>query len=152
MNIGEVEKEILKSDETKATQKTDILTRIFKENIDIFTDFLCTSINSVIKSSSFPSALKLADVTPVHKKGRKDMKENFRPVSILPTLSKFFGKCMFTQMSSYFDNFFSNQQCGFRKGYSTQHCLLVMLETWKRSAGKGKVFGALLTDGPLKGI
>ena len=88
----------------------------------------------------------------MHKKGRKDMKENFRPVSILPTLSKFFGKCMFTQMSSYFDNFFSNQQCGFRKGYSTQHCLLVMLETWKRSAGKGKVFGALLTDGPLKGI
>ena len=74
------------------------------------------------------------------------MKENFRPVSILPTLSKFFGKCMFTQMSSYFDNFFSNQQCGFRKGYSTQHCLLVMLETWKRSVDKGKVFGALLTD------
>ena len=74
------------------------------------------------------------------------MKENFRPVSILPTLSKFFGKCMFTQMSSYFDNFFSNQQCGFRKGYSTQHCLLVMLETWKRSVDKGKVFDALLTD------
>ena len=130
MNIGEVEKEILKSDETKATQKTDILTRIFKENIDIFTDFLCTSINSVIKSSSFPSALKLADVTPVHKKGRKDMKENFRPVSILPTLSKVFEKCLFAKYLLY----------------STQHCLLVMLETWKGSVDKGKVFGALLTD------
>ena len=149
MNIGEVEKEILKSDETKATQKTDILTRIFKENIDIFTDFLCTSINSVIKSSSFPSALKLADVTPVHKKGRKDMKENFRPVSILPTLSKIFEKCMFAQMSTFFDNIFSNEQCGFLKGYSTQHCPLVVLETWKRSADKGKVFGALLTDHEL---
>ena len=74
------------------------------------------------------------------------MKENFRPVSILPTLLKVFEKCMFVQMSTFFDNILSNQQCGFRKGYSTQHCLLVMLETWKRSVDKGKVFGALLRD------
>ena len=133
MNFGGVEKEILKLDKTKALQKTDIPTRIIMENIDIFADFLCTSINSAIKSSSFPSSLKLADVTPVHKKERKDMKENFRSVSILTTLSKFFEKCMFAQMSTFFDNIFSNQQRGFRKGYSTQYCLLVMLETWKRS-------------------
>ena len=49
-------------------------------------------------------------------------------------------------MSTFFDNIFSNQHCGFWKGYSTQHCLLVMLEPWKRSVDKGKVFGALLTD------
>ena len=135
MNFGKIEKEILKLDKTKASQKTDISTRI----IDIFADFLCTSINSAIKSSGFPSSLKLVDVTPMHKKGRKDMKKIFRPVSILPTLSKIFEKCMF-------DNIFLNQQCSFRKRYSTQHCLLVMLETWKRSVNKGKVFGALLTD------
>ena len=49
-------------------------------------------------------------------------------------------------MSTFFDNNFSNQQCSFRKGYSTQHCLLVMLGTWKKSVDKGKVFGALLPD------
>ena len=49
-------------------------------------------------------------------------------------------------MYTFFDNFFWNEQCGFQKGYSTQHCLLVMLETWKRSVGKGKFFGALITD------
>ena len=76
---------------------------------------------------------------------RKDMKENFRPVSILPTLSNIFEKCMFAQISTFFDNIFSNQQCGFRKGCSAQHCLLVMLETWKRCIDKGNVFGALLT-------
>ena len=146
VNIEEVEKEILKLDKIKASQKTDIPTRTIKENIDIFADFSYTSRSSAIKSSGFLSSWKLADVTPVHKKGRKDMKENFRPVSILPTLSKIFEKCMFAQMSTFFDNIFSNQQCGFRKGYSTQHCLLVMLETWKRSVDKGKVFGALLTD------
>ena len=146
VKIGEVKKEIHKLDKTKASQKTDISIRIIKENIDIFADFLRTCINSAIKSSSFPSSLKLADVTPVHKKGRKDMKENFRPVSILPALSKMFEKCMFAQISTFFDNIFSNQQCGFRKGYSTQHCLLVILETWKISVDKCKDFGALEID------
>ena len=42
--------------------------------------------------------------------------------------------------------FFSKQQCGFRKGYSTQYCLLSMLEKWKSAVDKGKYFGALLTD------
>ena len=115
VNIGEVEKEILKLDKAKASLKTDIPTRFIKENIDIFADFLCTSRNSGIKFASFPSSLKLADVTALHKKGRKDMKENFRPVSILPTLSKIFEKCMFAQLSIFFDNIFSNQQCGFQK-------------------------------------
>ena len=49
-------------------------------------------------------------------------------------------------MSTFFDNIFSNQQCGFRKGYSIQHCLLVMLKTGRSPVDKGKVFGALLTD------
>ena len=117
-----------------------------KENIDIFAGYLCTSINSAIKLLSFPSSFKSADVTPVHKRGRNDIEENFRPVSILPTLLKMFEKCMFVQMPAFFDNIFSNQQCGFRKRYSTQHCPLVMLETWKRSADKSNIFDILLTD------
>ena len=42
--------------------------------------------------------------------------------------------------------FLSKYQCGFRKGYSTKHCLLAMLEKWKSAVDKGKSFGALLTD------
>ena len=132
MNSGDLEKEILKLDKSKASQKNDIPTRIVKGNIDIFAD-----LKSATKSSNFSSSLKLADVTPVHKKGSKDIEKNVRPVSVL--LSKIFEKCMFAQMSTFFDNIFSNQQCSFRKGYSTQHYFLVMLETWKRSIDTGKV-------------
>ena len=53
---------------------------------------------------------------------------------------------MFVQMSTFFDNIFSNRQCDIRKGYRTEHCILVMLETWKRSVDRSKVFGALLTN------
>ena len=66
VNIGEVEKEILKLGKTKASQKTDIPTRTIKENIDIFADFLFTCINNAIKPASFPSSLKLADFTLLH--------------------------------------------------------------------------------------
>ena len=49
-------------------------------------------------------------------------------------------------MSVYFDKFLSDQQYGFWKGYSTQHCFLNLLEKWKNSVDKGKYFGALLPD------
>ena len=53
---------------------------------------------------------------------------------------------MFAQMSSFFDNFLSKQPCGFRKGYCTQQCLLVLLEKWKRAVDSDQMFRALLTD------
>ena len=82
------------------------------------------------------------------KKVKKDTKGNYRPVSILPNLSKIFEKCMFEQMSQFFENIFSKYQYGFRQGFSIQQCLLAMLEKWKRSAAaeNSKMFGALLTD------
>ena len=46
----------------------------------------------------------------------------------------------------FFDDIFSKYRYGFRKGFSTQQCLLALLEKWKSSIDRGKVFGALLTD------
>ena len=46
----------------------------------------------------------------------------------------------------FFDNILSKYQYGFRRGFTTQHCLLAMLEKWKRSVNKGKAFDTLLTD------
>ena len=46
----------------------------------------------------------------------------------------------------FFDNILSKFQCDFRKGYGTQHCLLLMLEIWKGATDNNKAFGALLTD------
>ena len=110
-------------------------------------DYLCKSINSMFKSSMLPDSFKLADVTPIHKKGRRKLKEDYRSVSILLLiLSKLFERMTFTQISAFLDNVFSKCQCGFWKGYSNQPCNLKMLEKWKKCAGKGNVFGALLID------
>ena len=80
------------------------------------------------------------------KKGYRGSKENYRPVSILPVISKIFEKLLCKQITIFMDPLLSKYQCGFRKGYSAQHCLLAMLEKWKNAVDKGKIFGALLTD------
>ena len=49
-------------------------------------------------------------------------------------------------MHKYFDQILSKFQCGFRKGFSTQNCLLYMIENWKESLDQGGNSGALLTD------
>ena len=53
---------------------------------------------------------------------------------------------MYDQISKYFETRFSKFQCGFRKGYSAQHCLLAMIEKWKTAVNNGGVFAALVTD------
>ena len=64
-----IEKEIFDLETKKASQISDIPPTIIKENVDVFADFLCTCINSSIKSSLFPSCIKLADVRLLHIKG-----------------------------------------------------------------------------------
>ena len=122
----------------KASQNSDIPTKIVKENSDIISKVLCSFINDSIKSFTFPSCLKEVDVTPIHQKGKKGKKGNYRPVSILSVLSKIFERIMFIQMSAFFEDIFNKQQCEFRKGYNTQQCLLQILEKWKRSVDGGK--------------
>ena len=89
--------------------------------------------------------MKNAINTPVYKKGTKTSKDNYRPVNI-SDISKIYERLMFKQISEYFEPILSKFRCGFRKGFSAQHCLLSMLEKWKTVVDNKKAFGALLTD------
>ena len=76
VSFKEIETEIRLLKLNKASQYSDIPTKIIKENSDLFSNLICESINNSIKSSIFPSCLKHADVTPLHKKCNKSLKEN----------------------------------------------------------------------------
>ena len=133
-------------DASKASQEDDISIKTLKENSNIFSNFICQSFNNMIDVCIFPASLKLANITPVYKKGSKNSKENYRPVSILPNISKIYERCLFKPISIYFENIFPKFQCGFRQGLSAQYCLISMIEKWKKSVEKRKTFAALLTD------
>ena len=90
MDLASIETEILNLKINKVSQSSDIVTKIIKEKVDIFAEFLRKIINSSIKSPTFPSSLKWADVTPLYIKLKKDCKDNYRPISILLILSKCF--------------------------------------------------------------
>ena len=119
---------------------------IVKENLNIFATFLVKDINVSIRKEEFPDKLETADITLAFKKGDKHDKSNYRPVSILPILSKVYEKCLYKQIENYMENILSNFQCGFRKGFNAQQCLIGMIEKAKRIMDKGGHFRALLTD------
>ena len=114
--------------------------------MQIFLLNVCRQFNDAVCSSKFPATFKFANVTPVFKKDNRNQKDNYRPISILPIISKIFEKLICRQLSNHFDNIFSKFQCGFRKGFSAQHCLLLMIDKWKKVVDNNKDFGAILTD------
>ena len=89
--------------------------------------------------------MQLANAIPIHKKEEKTLSKNYRPVSLLPVVSKLFEKIIYKQINSYIEKFLSPYLFGFRKGHNTEQCLLNMLETWKKQLMK-KCGGAILTD------
>ena len=97
-------------------------------------------------NGEFPHKFKQAEVIPVFEKEEKRDKSNNRPVSILSVISKIYERLTHDQTYKCFDQIFSKFQCGFRKGFSTQNCLLHMVENWKESLDQGGHYGALLTD------
>ena len=103
-------------------------------------------INHSFISGKFPNDLKCADVCPIYKKGNALDVKNFRPVSILPSMSKLFEREMVNQLSSYFDNIFHNVISGFRKKHSCETVLLRMIENIKSALDQGKIACVMLMD------
>ena len=79
------------------------------------------------------------------KKEKNDL-ANYRPVNILHNLSKIYEKLIYQQLYVHFDSILSPKQCGFRKGYSAQDFLKVLLEKFKELRDRGDKFRGLLTD------
>ena len=93
---------------------------------------------TVLKREFFPDDLKLADVSPIFKKEDSFKKENYRPVSILPHISKVFERILYKQIDTFVITKFSPYLCSFRKNHNAQNSLLKMIETWKKHLDKGE--------------
>ena len=125
---SELNQEVLNLDSSKACQESDLPTKIIKANSDIFTEVIHEELNRGLEVGNCPCSLKLANVTPVHNKGNRSEKGNYRPVSILPNISKVFERCIYKQISQFFEGIISKYQCGLWKGHSAQHSLISLLE------------------------
>ncbi len=62
-------------------------------------------INQVLHTGIFPDKLKIAKVIPIYKKYDPQLFENYRPISLVPTISKVLEKIIHKQLSSYFEEY-----------------------------------------------
>ena len=98
VTLEETIKEVNKLSIKKASQTLDIPVKIVKENKDLISYFVYNNFNNALSSLQYPNGLKYADVTPVFKKDDKSDKSNYRPISILPNLSKVYERIMQNQI------------------------------------------------------
>ena len=142
----QLEKEILVLNIKKAAGYDHISPKILKEAVNAVKAPLSNIFNTNLENCVFPAELKYSNVTPVFKKDDNTNKENYRPISILPVISKIFERLMFQQMSSFVDNVISPYLCGFRKGYSTQHALLLLMNKINKSLDLKQKVGLMMMD------
>ena len=73
-------------------------------------------------------------------------KTNYRPVSILPLVSKLFEKLMYDQLYENIENFLNQLLCGFYKAHLIQHALFRLLQKWQKKLDSGGFIGTILMD------
>ena len=71
-------------------------------NSDIFSKIFQANLNITIETNTFPAELKYADVKPVFKNDSRTEMKNYRPINILPNVSKNYEKCLNKQLEEYF--------------------------------------------------
>ena len=105
-------------------------------------------INQMLTTGIFPDAFKLSKVIPLFKKGDSSLLVNYRPISLLPTISKVFGRVIHDQMYEYFNQFnlLAEQQYGFRKQHSTEYAAIKLIDHVSKEMEAGKTPTSVYID------
>ena len=105
-------------------------------------------INQMLTTGIFPDAFKLLKVIPLFKKGDSSLLVNYRPISLLPTISKVFERVIHDQMYEYFNQFnlLAEQQYGFRKQHSTEYAAIKLIDHVSKEMEAGKTPTSVYID------
>ena len=115
---------------------------------DNILEVIATLINRSFQEGTFPNTYKASKVVPIYKnKGSRKNAEQYRPVSLINSMSKIIEKIVYQRISSFLNkkNFFSNKQFGFRKRMSTSHAISLLVNTVTKNMNKkSKTLGIFL--------
>ena len=105
-------------------------------------------INQMITTGIFPDSFKISKITPIFKKGDVSLLSNYRPISLLPTISKIFERILYNQLYEYFNsnNLLAEQQYGFRTNHSTEYAAVRLVDTISKEMESGSTPTALYID------
>ena len=150
--VGTTEKQVLKIlqdiKSSKATGIDELSGRFLKDGADILAKPVSALCNLSISRGVFPSACKVAKLKPIFKKGKKTDPSNYRPISLLPVISKIIEKVVHDQTNAFLsdENILYNYQSGFRANHSTNLCLSFLTDKILKGFDEGLLTGMILID------
>ena len=126
----------------------NISTILLKSLIPSIGSALTLIINQSLCTGIFPNRLKIAKVLPLYKKGDSHLFDNYRPISLLPAVSKIFEKIVYKQLYTYFtkNNLIYNSQYGFRQLHSTELAALEFSDRITNNLNNGEIPIAIFLD------
>ena len=132
----------------KATGTDNIGARILKLAAPYIADDITFICNKSISSSCFPDKWKEAKVSPLHKSGLLEDINNYRPISILPVLSKVLERHVSDSLTAYLNDneLLHRTQSGFRTNHSCETALNFMTDSWLNAIDQGEMIGVVLVD------
>ena len=135
-------------DPSKAVGLDNLSGRFLKDGATELAPPITMLINLSISKSTFPDQCKIAKLKPLFKKGSSLEPKNYRPISLLPLISKLFEKVIHCQTEQYLNenNILYKYQSGFRTKHSTDTCLSLLNNTILNGIDKGMLTGMILID------
>jgi hypothetical protein len=116
--------ELKKLNPSKAPGPDALPTKVLKDCAQELSPSITQLFNDSLSHSKVPNAWKTANVTPIHKKGDKHTASNYRPISLLPIISKVLERCIYNKIIDFLIPKLTNLQHGFLKNRSTTTQLL----------------------------
>ena len=143
-----VEKYLRTVDITKATGSDNIGPRLLKIAAPFISESITYICNESITNSIFPDKWKEGKVKPLHKNGPRDDTNNYRPISVLPVISKLIEKHVHDSLMSFLTahNVLHLSQSGFRPNFSCETALLKMINKFHQSINDGQIIGMVMVD------
>ena len=122
--------------------------RLLRDSADIVAKPLTTIINVSLSQGLVPTDWKGARVLPLFKKGKTDDMDNYRPISIMPAVSKVMKRAVHLQLCSHLSEhkILSPYQFGFRKAHSTEFATISLTDTIRRNIDQGLLTGAVFIE------
>ena len=148
VTVDEIYRDLRKIKPKKAAGLDNIPPRLLRDAANEISQPLTHIINKSLQSGFFPSEWKIAKITPLFKSGNSSNIDNYRPISILPALSKILEKAVHRQLVDYLESnsLLYKKQFGYRKGKSTEIAVTYFIDTLRTEIDKGNFVGAIFID------
>lgn len=132
----------------KATGEDGLAARYLKDSATVLAEPLCKIINQSFHEGKFPTEWKCAKVIALDKGGKRSVCDNYRPISILPVLSKVMEADIHKALYKYLyeNRLISPNQSGFRPMHSCQTVLVNMTDEFNAALNRGYMIGCVVAD------